>query len=66
MASKFGRLCTPITNPDLWVGVFDTVRRGYTPSPWTPPFCGTSAFRSVVTRSAPASSSQEIVRCPAP
>jgi len=58
-------LTAPVTNPDLWVGVFDTVRRGYSPNPWTPPFCGTSA-RSSGSLNARTTSSQEIVRCPAP
>jgi hypothetical protein len=56
----------PVTNADLWVGVFDTVRRGYSPSPWTPPFCNALAFRSGIKLNAPATSSEEIVRCPAP
>ncbi|HKO47925.1 MAG TPA: hypothetical protein VJV79_09390 [Polyangiaceae bacterium] len=56
----------PPTNADLWVGVFATVRRGYSPSPWTPPTCNVTGIRSATKLSAPISSTQEIVRCPAP
>jgi hypothetical protein len=56
-------LFAPIPNPELWNGVFDTVRRGYSPSPWGPPICNTGAFRSF---SASAPSTAEVVRCPAP
>jgi hypothetical protein len=56
----------PVTNPDLWVGVFDTVRRGYSPNPWTPPSCSTTALRSAIRSSAPTASTLQAVRCPAP
>jgi hypothetical protein len=56
-------LSTPIANPDLYNGVFDTIRRGYSPSPWDPPICPQTALRSF---SAPTASAPEVVRCPAP
>ncbi len=56
----------PVPSADLWVGVFDTVRRGYPPSPWSPPVCGSNARRSAIASSAPVSGAQDIVRCPTP
>jgi hypothetical protein len=59
-------LSAPLPAPDLWNGVFQTIRRGYSPAPWGPPSCNSSAFRSSASFSAPPASAPEVVRCPAP
>ena len=58
----------PVTsNPDAWVGVFDTVRRGYNPSPGSVDCSQSAAVSSFAASSAPSgttSSQADAVRCP--
>ncbi len=55
----------PLPAPELWNGVFDTIRRGYQPSPWSA-WCPASVGAKAAFSQSIASQPEDVIRCPAP